>query len=135
MTFYRGEQGSVKFHNTGATTVAVAGTRSWSLTLEKEVLNVDTLKKKYSQNIGGTISGTGTAEVIYSDTAEQTHEFVDMINKDWDEAAAQFELLLVDGKFVKFKGIINSAEINSTIGELTTITVGFTTHDTITTGY
>ena len=135
MTVYRGEQGSVKFHNSGATALLVAGTRSWSLTLEKEVLNVDTLKKKYSQNIGGTISGTGTAEVIYSDGGDQTHEFVDMINEGWDDAEAQFELLLRTGKFVKFKGIINSAEITSTIGELTTITVGFTTHDTITTDY
>ena len=135
MTFYRGEQGSVKFHNAGSTTVTVASTRSWSLTLEKEVLNVDTLGKTYSQNIGGIVSGTGSAEVIYSDEASQTHEFVDMVNSPNDDSAAKFELLLVDGKSVSFNGLINTAEITATIGELSVINVSFTTHDEITTAY
>ena len=36
MAFFRGEEGSVKFENDGSTTVALASTRSWSLTINKD---------------------------------------------------------------------------------------------------
>ena len=41
MAFYRGEEGSVKFDDAGSSAAAITSTRSWSLTLDKEVTLVD----------------------------------------------------------------------------------------------
>jgi len=38
MAFFRGEQGSVKFDDAGVSAAAITSTRSWSMTVEKDVL-------------------------------------------------------------------------------------------------
>ena len=38
MAFYRGEEGSVKFDDAGSSNSAITSTRSWSLTIDKELL-------------------------------------------------------------------------------------------------
>ena len=44
MAFYRGEQGSVKFDDAGVTTAVIASTRSWSMTIDKDVLETTALR-------------------------------------------------------------------------------------------
>ena len=58
MAFYRGEQGSVKFDDAGTTTATIASTRSWSMTIEKDVLETTALGATYKSNIGGLIAGS-----------------------------------------------------------------------------
>jgi hypothetical protein len=135
MAFYRGQQGSVKFDDGGATGVTIASTRSWSLTVEKESLDTTALGATYRANVGGLISGSGTVEVLYTaSSADETNAFIEHVNTATDEGAALFELFLdTNGtKKVSFDGVITSAEYSATVGEIEVITVNFVTNGAIT---
>jgi hypothetical protein len=135
MAFYRGQQGSVKFDDGGATGVTIASTRSWSLTVEKESLDTTALGATYRANVGGLISGSGTVEVLYTaSSADETNAFIEHVNTATDEGTALFELFLdTNGtKKVSFDGVITSAEYSATVGEIEVITVNFVTNGAIT---
>ena len=135
MAFYRGQQGSVKFDDGGATGVTIASTRSWSLTVEKESLDTTALGATYRANVGGLISGSGTVELLYTaSSSDETNAFIEMANSATDEGAALFELFLdtTGTKKVSFDGVITSAEYSATVGEIEVITVNFVTNGTIT---
>ena len=136
MAFYRGEQGSVKFDDAGSTTATIASTRSWSMTIEKDVLETTALGATYKSNIGGLIAGSGTVEVLYTaSSSDETNAFIEAANSPTDQAVAAFELFLdTPGiKKISFAGLITSAEYGATVGELQVITCNFTTSGTITT--
>ena len=134
MAFYRGEQGSVKFDDAGTTVAAILSTRSWSLTMDKEVLSTTSLGDKHAANVGGIISGSGSVEVMYTGTsADETLAFIDHINTQNDPGTALFELYLDGSKKIRFDGVVSSAEFSATVGELQIITVNFVTNGTITT--
>lgn len=136
MAFYRGEQGSVKFDDAGSANTTIASTRSWSLTIEKDVLETTALGATYKSNIGGLIGGSGTVEVLYTaSSADETNAFIKAANTATDQAVATFELFLdtTGTKKISFAGLITSAEYGATVGELETITCNFTTTGTITT--
>ena len=136
MAFYRGEEGSVKFDDAGSSNSAITSTRSWSLTLDKEVLSTTVMGDTYGGNIGGIIQGTGSVEVIYTaSSSDETAAFVDHINTATDEGTASCELFLDTSgdKKITFDGVVNSAELSATVGEIEIITVNFTTNGTITT--
>ena len=138
MAFYRGEEGSVKFDDAGSSNSAITSTRSWSLTLDKEVLSTTVMGDTYGGNIGGIIQGTGSVEVIYTaSSSDETAAFVDHINTATDEGTASFELFLDTSgdKKITFDGVVNSAELSATVGEIEIITVNFTTNGAITTAY
>ena len=135
MAFYRGQQGSVKFDDGGATGVTIASTRSWSLTVEKESLDTTALGATYRANVGGLISGSGTVEVLYTaSSADETNAFIEHVNTATDEGTALFELFLdtTGTKKVSFDGVITSAEYSATVGEIEVITVNFVTNGVIT---
>jgi hypothetical protein len=136
MAFYRGQQGSVKFDDGGATGVTIASTRSWSLTVEKESLDTTALGATYRANVGGLISGSGTVEVLYTaSSADETNAFIEHVNTPTDEGTALFELFLdagVGAKKISFDGVITSAEYSATVGEIEVITVNFVTNGAIT---
>lgn len=133
-SFYRGEEGSIKFNLNDQNVGTLSYTRSWSLTLEKEVLNVDTLNSQYSKNIGGVVSGTGSAELfLANDKNEQTTSFIKRVNFGNDDADASFTLIMEGNYEIAFDALINSAEFTATVGELDIITVSFTTNGEITT--
>lgn len=135
MAFYRGQQGSVKFDDGGATGVTIASTRSWSLTVEKESLDTTALGATYRANVGGLISGSGTVELLYTATsADETNVFIEHVNTATDEGTALFELFLdtTGTKRVSFNGVITSAEYSATVGEIEVITVNFVTNGAIT---
>ena len=138
MAFYRGEEGSVKFDDAGSSNAAITSTRSWSLTLDKEVLSTTVMGDTYGGNIGGIITGSGSVEVIYTaSTSDETAAFIDHINTATDEGTASFELFLDTSgdKKISFDGVVTSADLSATVGEIEIITVNFTTNGTITTAY
>ena len=136
MAFFRGEEGSVKFDDAGSSASAITSTRSWSLTLDKEVLETTVMGDTYAGNVGGIISGNGSVEVIYTaSSSDETAAFIDHINTATDEGTALFELFLdtSGSKKVSFDGVVTSAELTATVGEIEIITVNFVTNGTITT--
>jgi hypothetical protein len=135
MAFYRGEQGSVKFDDGGATGVTIASTRSWSMTVEKESLDTTALGATYRANVGGLISGSGTVEVLYTaSSADETNTFIEYVNTANDQGTALFELFLdtAGTKKISFDGVVTSAEYTATVGEIEIITVSFVTNGAIT---
>jgi hypothetical protein len=44
-----------------STTATIASTRSWSMTIEKDVLETTALGATYKSNIGGLIAGSGSS--------------------------------------------------------------------------
>tara|TARA_A100001515_G_C4511635_1_gene190306 strand:+ start:316 stop:732 length:417 start_codon:yes stop_codon:yes gene_type:complete len=136
MAFYRGEEGSVKFDDAGSSNSAITSTRSWSLTLDKEVLSTTVMGDTYGGNVGGIIQGSGSVEVIYTaSSSDETAAFIDHINTATDEGTASFELFLDTSgdKKISFDGVVTSADLSATVGEIEIITVNFTTNGAITT--
>jgi hypothetical protein len=136
MAFYRGEQGSVKFDDAGVTTAVIASTRSWSMTIEKDVLETTALGATYKSNVGGLIAGSGTVELIYTaSSADETQTFIKHVNYATDQGLSAFELFLdtAGTKKISFVGLITSADYSATVGELEVITCNFVTSGTITT--
>ena len=136
MAFYRGEQGSVKFDDAGSANSAIASTRSWSMTIEKDVLETTVLGATYKANIGGLISGSGSVELMYTaSSADETNTFTKAANTATDQGVATFELFLdtTGTKKISFAGLITSADYSATVGELEVITCNFVTTGTITT--
>lgn len=138
MAFYRGEEGSVKFDDAGASNSAITSTRSWSLTIDKELLETTVMGDTYGGNVGGIITGSGSVEVIYTaSSSDETAAFIDHINTATDAGTASFELFLDTSgdKKISFDGVVTSADFSATVGELEIITVNFTTNGAITTAY
>ena len=135
MAFFRGEEGSVKFENDGSTTVALAATRSWSLTINKDTLDVTDQGSTSREFIGSLLSGSGSAEVMYTAPgAGETLNFIDDVLTAKDQTDAQFELFLdtTGTKKISFIGIITSADYSATVGELEVVTVNFISSGAIT---
>ena len=58
MAFFRGEQGTVFFDKTNsAGMLEIAAVRSWSMTVEKDVLETTSQGATHKGNIGGLIAG------------------------------------------------------------------------------
>jgi len=136
MAFYRGEEGSVSFDDAGSSNSTITSTRSWSLTLDKEVLSTTVMGDTYGGNVGGIIQGSGSVEVIYTaSSSDETAAFIDHINTATDEGTASFELFLDTSgdKKISFDGVVTSADLSATVGEIEIITVNFTTNGAITT--
>ena len=136
MAFFRGEQGSVKFDDAGSTTATIASTRSWSMTIEKDVLETTALGATYKSNVGGLIAGSGTVELIYTaSSADETNVFIKAANTATNQGVAAFELFLdtTGTKKISFVGLITSTDYSATVGELEVITCNFVTSGTITT--
>tara|TARA_Y100001963_G_scaffold109319_1_gene151179 strand:+ start:37 stop:450 length:414 start_codon:yes stop_codon:yes gene_type:complete len=134
MAFYRGQQGSVKFDDASGTANAITSTRSWSLSLNKEALETTSLGATHSSSVGGIISGSGSVEVIYSQTAGETQSFLEQANATADTGTATFELYLdtSGSKKISFDGLVTGADYAATVGELETVTVNFVTSGTVT---
>ena len=60
MAILRGEQGSVQFETGSGSLATVVGTRSWSLNVTKDTLDVTDHGDTSRNFVGGLISGSGT---------------------------------------------------------------------------
>ncbi len=130
MAFYRGEEGSVCFKNaTGvANSDTVVGSRNWSLSITKDVLDTTAHGATTRSFVGSLISGSGSCEFLYSAAAGSTPAgdiLADVLVAE-DPADATFELYFGDGtKKVAFSGVVTSADLGTAIGDLQSVTVNF----------
>ena len=133
MPFYRGEEGSVKFKNSSGTAALIAGTRNWSLTVNKELLECTDHGDSSRAYVGGLISATGSVELIYPGSAgDETLNFIEDCVVAEGVGEGVFELYTEGTKKLAFSGIITSTDFSAAVGDLQTVTVGFTANGNIT---
>jgi hypothetical protein len=139
MAFFRGQQGTIKFDKdaAGAALGEIAAVRSWSLSVEKESLEVTDHGDTFRAYVGGLVSGTGSCEVLYD--APGAGDKLDLFNEALtteDPANANFELYLDESgdKKMSFAALVTSAEYGATVGEIEVISINFTANGTITSG-
>ena len=135
-TAIRGDVGKIMFHNAAGTEADVAGTRSWSLTINKDTHETTAQGDTSKSFIGGLISGEGSVELLYDTAGNSDYQaFIDDVLVTGDAADALFELFpdsATAAKKISFSGIITSAEYGATLGETQLINVSFITSGAIT---
>ena len=136
MAILRGEQGAVQFDAAGSSNATIVGTRSWSLSITKETLDVTDHGDTFRSFVGSMISGSGTVELVYDPDATGQAGFLEDIVTTADPADATFELFTTGTTSgtdsVSFAGIITDMEITSTVGELVIVSCNFVTSGAIT---
>ena len=136
MAALKGDGGQIKFHNAAGTTAAIAGTRSWSLSVSKDTLETTVQGNTSKTFVGGLISGEGSAELIYDNAGNTDYlAFVEDILTTGDAGDALFELFpdsATSAKKISFSGIITSMEAAATLGETQLINISFITTGAIT---
>ena len=136
MAILRGEEGSVQFDAAGSSNATIVGTRSWTLNITKDTLDVTDHGDTFRSFVGSLVSGSGTVELVYdADATGQAAVIEDVINTG-DTADATFELFTTGSTSgtdsVSFAGIITSMDIASTVGDLVVATCNFVTSGAIT---
>ena len=137
MAFFRGEQGAVFFDKDSSGSVSeIAAVRSWSMTVEKDVLETTSQGNTYKANVGGLIAGTGSMELMYDAPTSNKLDLIKDINTTTDQGNASVELYLDETGTKKITGsiVITSTEYSATVGELEVVTVSFTMNGSITLG-
>ena len=136
MAILRGEQGAVQFSPTGSSNATIVGTRSWTLSITKDTLDVTDHGDTTRAFVGSLISGSGTVELVYDPDATGQATFIEDIITAADPADATFELFTTGTASgtdsVSFAGIITSMDIASTVGEIVVVTCNFITSGAIT---
>ena len=136
MAILRGEEGSVQFDAAGTTNATIVGTRSWTLNITKDTLDVTDHGDTFRSFVGSLISGSGTVELVYDADATGQAGFIEDVLTTGDTADATFELFTTGSTSgsdsVSFAGIITSMDIASTVGDLVVATCNFVTSGTIT---
>ena len=133
----KGDVGKIMFENAGGTEADVGQTRAWSLSISKDVMETTKQGYTFKTNIGGLISGEGSAELLYnpSQTGAGYTTFIDDVLTTGDNGDALFELFHdsnTSAKKLSFSGIITSAEYAATLGETQLINISFITTGAIT---
>ena len=136
MAILRGEEGSVQFDAAGSTNATIVGTRSWTLNITKDTLDVTDHGDTFRSFVGSLISGSGTVELVYNADATGQAGFIEDVLTTGDTADATFELFTTGSTSgsdsISFAGIITSMDIASTVGDLVVATCNFVTSGTIT---
>jgi hypothetical protein len=136
MAILRGEEGSVQFDAAGTTNATIVGTRSWTLNITKDTLDVTDHGDTFRSFVGSLISGSGTVELVYNADATGNAGIIEDVLTTGDTADATFELFTTGSSSgsdsISFAGIITSMDIASTVGDLVVATCNFVTSGTIT---
>ena len=136
MAILRGEEGSVQFAADGVTNATIVGTRSWTLNITKDTLDVTDHGDTFRSFVGSLVSGSGTVELVYDPDATGQAAFIEDVINTGDTADATFELFTTGSTSgtdsVSFAGIITSMDIASTVGDLVVATCNFVTSGAIT---
>ena len=85
--------------------------------------------------MGSLISGSGTVDLLYTATSgDDTAEIITDVLTAEDAGDASFNLFLdtSGSKKLTFNGTITGTTYSSTVGDLNTVSVNFTTNGTIT---
>ena len=143
MAFYRGEQGNVLFkHDSGDTLTVVTAVRTWSLSIDKESLEVTKMGDTFRDRVGGLISGSGTIEVFYEKTAAGDGKG-DLLREilttpATESTVASAELYTFDAgsqgsgsEKISFNILVTNTEFSATVGELQVVTLNFDTKGAI----
>ena len=141
MAYLKGELGVVKFDNNAGTANEVAGTKSWSVTVKKDVQEPTVQGGTYKSFIGGLLSAEGSVTLVYDvsrGSSSKVLQFMQDCNTANDNANAVFEFY-PDGntssnntKKISFSGIVTSTEFGATLGEIQEVVVNFISSGTIT---
>ena len=130
-----GTKGQVKFKNTTGTVAVVAGTKSWSLSIVKDAIEITQHGENFKTNIGGEISGSGTCVLVFDkDTTSSQKTFYRDIVTTNDVGDGQFELLTDSGSAtqkITFKGVVTQTDFSAETGALQEVTVNFVCTGTI----
>lgn len=136
MAILRGEEGSVQFDAAGSTNATIVGTRSWTLNITKDTLDVTDHGDTFRSFVGSLVSGSGTVELVYDPDATGQSGFIEDVITTGDTADATFELFTTGSTSgtdsISFAGIITSMDIASTVGDLVVATCNFVTSGAIT---
>ena len=136
MAAVKGDVGQVKFDDGGSSVQIVAGTRSWSMSITKDIQETTVQGNTFKSYVGGLIEGEGSAELVYqNDASSETATFMDAALVTGDTATAAFELLPdrnQASKKISFTGLVTNFEQGSTIGDVSTINITFKPTGTIT---
>ena len=135
MAFFRGEEGSVSFDNGTGTVGAIASTTAWTLDTTKDTLETTSNGATSRSFVGSLISGSGTVDLLYTATSgDDTAEIISDVLTTEDAGDATFNLFLDTSgtKKLSFNGTITGTTYSSTVGDLNTVSVSFTTNGTIT---
>lgn len=136
MAILRGEEGSVQFDAAGTTNATIVGTRSWTLNITKDTLDVTDHGDTFRSFVGSLVSGSGTVELVYDPDATGQAAFIEDVINTGDTADATFELFTTGSTTgtdsISFAGIITSMDIASTVGDLVVATCNFVTSGAIT---
>ncbi len=136
MAILRGEQGAVQFDAAGSSNATIVGTRSWTLNITKDTLDVTDHGDTSRAFVGSLVSGSGTVELVYDPDATGQAAFLEDVLTTADPADATFELFTTGTTSgtdsVSFAGIITDMEITSTVGEIDIVSCSFITSGTIT---
>ena len=136
MAAVKGDVGQVKFDDGGSSVNPVIGTRSWSMSITKDIQETTVQGNTFKSYVGGLIEGEGSAELVYDNTASgETATFMDGILTTGDPATASFELFPDSSsgtKKISFSGLITNFEQGSSLGDVSTINITFKPSGTIT---
>ena len=105
--------------------------------ITKDTMETTKQGDTFKSNIGGLISGEGSAELLYapSESGAGYTTFIDDVLTTGDNADALFELFpdsATSAKKIGFAGIITNAEYGAVLGEVQVINISFITSGTIT---
>ena len=130
----RGQEGSVKFKNSAATALAVAGVQNWSFTEEKETYETTALGATAKTFIGGLTSGSGSLEMLYEAPGASTGagEIIVEALTASAPADAAFELYFDGTRKITFSGIVTSVDFGATTNEVQTCSINFQASGAIT---
>ena len=116
MAILRGEQGAVQFDAAGSSNATIVGTRSWTLNITKDTLDVTDHGDTFRAFVGSMVSGSGTVELVYDPDATGQAAFIEDVITAADTADATFELFTTGTTSgtdsVSFAGIITSMDLS-----------------------
>ena len=136
MAKVKGDVGQIKFDDAGSSVNPVLGTRSWSMSITKDIQETTVQGDTFKSFVGGLIEGEGSAVLQYDNAASgETATFMDGVLTTGDTATASFELFPDSAsgtKKISFSGLITNFEQGSALGDVSTINITFKPSGTIT---
>lgn len=132
MDFYKGHLGSVKFSKTGVSPAAIAQVTSWTMTIDKQIIECTPINETYTRSVGGIIKGSGSVSLVYS--ANSSADFIKAVNTVSDTGIALFELYVntTANKKISFNAIISKASYSANASDVATMSCDFITTGAIT---
>lgn len=130
-TFYQGYEGVVKFSSNGSSAAEITAVTSWTIDIEKEIIDITRHGDTAKRVTGGLISASGTVDLLYTGN---NNSFIEAINTTEDAGVALFELYLHQStnKRIVFNGIIDSASYGGNRDDIVTISCSFVATGNIT---